>query len=154
MMRNTILNGKTGDRSIIRPWIDALNNPRIVTEKAGFLFKVSAKEERMELAVSPCLINGERLYHYDMHLEREDAYTLIGDVNAAGLFTILFKPESLPLGETQKAHYARSFRRFATLLLEQGYSGEGRLNEVTQAILSGLGLSPAPQTLEELSKAF
>lgn len=150
MIRKIIFNGKSGGNSIIKPWVRALNDPRIVTEKSGFLFKALAQNDCMELAVAPCLINGERLYHYNMHLKTESAYTLVGDVNAGGLFTILFNPEKLPLSETQKARYVRAFRLLAELLLEQGYSGEGNLSEVTQAILKDLGLSPAPRTLAEL----
>lgn len=150
MIRNVIFNGKPGDRSLIKSWVNALNNPRIVTEKAGFLFKVTLNDDQVELAVAPCMINGERLCHYNMKMKQEDAYTLIGDVNATGLFTILFKPESLPLCETQKERYVNNFQQFAKLLLEHGYSEKGRLNEVTQSILEEVGLHPAPQTLAEL----
>lgn len=150
-IRSVTLNGKKGDHKIAQPWIDAMNDPRIVTEKAGFLFKATIRQEHLLLAVSPVLINGERSHHYDQHLDEEDAYTLIGDISAAGVFTILFKPERLPLSETQKTRYLSAFRHFAALLLNQGYSGEGLLNDITQTVLEDLGLYPAPQTLAELN---
>ncbi len=141
------LNGKTGDAS---GWIRALNDECIVREKAGFLFKASFDGDHLMLAAAPCLINGERTMHYNMHLKKEDAFTLIGDVNAQGVFTILFKPESREQVAAQAEEYIERFRQFAAFLIENGYTGDGALDEVTQGLLESLGLSPAPQTLAEL----
>ncbi len=141
------LNGKTGDAS---GWIRALNDECIVREKAGFLFKASFDGDHLMLAAAPCLINGERTMHYNMHLKKEDALTLIGDVNAQGVFTILFKPDSRDQVSADAKIYIGRFRRFAAFLLQNGYTGDGLLDEVTQGILEELGLSLAPQTLAEL----
>ncbi len=141
------LNGKT---DVAAGWIRALNDERIVQEKAGFLFKASFDGDHLMLAVAPTLINGERSWHYNMHLEKEDAFTLIGDVNAQGVFTILFKPESREQVAAQAGEYIVLFRRFAAFLIEGGYTGNGVLDEVTQGVLESLGLSPFPKTLAEL----
>jgi len=144
------LNGKTGDASTAKGWIRALNDKRIVHEKAGFLFKASFDEDHLMLAVAPALINGERTMHYNMHLGMENQFTLIGDVNAQGFFTFLFKPDSMDQLITQSARFIYICRRFAGFLLENGYTGDGQLDEVAQGVLKKLGLSSAPQTLAEL----
>lgn len=145
------LNGKTGGASAAADWLRALNDARIVQEKAGFLFKASIDDEHLMLAVAPCLINGERNYHYNLHLKKEDAFTLIGDINAQGAFTILFKPESREQVAADAEKYIELFRRFASFLIDCGYAGDGALDEVTQGVLKSLGLSPAPQSLAGLA---
>jgi hypothetical protein len=150
-IRTITLNGKTGPSKIARPMIQALNDPRIITEKAGFLFKAAARENHLHLAVVPTLINGERNHHYDHQLQDEDAFTLIGDINATGDFTILFKPEQRQMSPEQKEHYLRNYRTFAQWLLDQGYTGKGTLSDVTQMILPEIGLDPVPATLAELA---
>ena len=142
------LNGKADDAS---GWIRALNDERIVREKAGFLFKVGFDGDHLMLAVLPTMINGERSYHYNQHLEKENAFTLLGDVNAEGVFTILFNPESREQVEADSEKYIELFHRFAAFLIENGYTGSCALDEVTQGILERLGLSPAPKTLADLS---
>ena len=142
------LNGKRGGAT---DWIRALNDPNLVREKAGFLFKASFDGDHLMLAVLPTLISGERSYHYNQHLEKEDAFTLLGDVNAEGVFTILFNPESHEQVEADAEKYIKLFRRLAGFLIENGYTGDGALDEVTQDILKSLGLSPAPKTLAELA---
>jgi hypothetical protein len=149
-IRRVTLNGKSGDPSVAADWIRALNDARIVQEKAGYLFKASVCGDQLMLAVEPCLINGARSYHYAMHLQQEDAFTLIGDVNAQGIFTILFKPESRAAVSQHAAEYLERFRAWAAFLRDAGYTGAGLLDEVTQSILHDLGLSPAPKTLAGL----
>jgi len=143
------LNGKADDAS---GWIRALNDECIVREKAGFLFKAGFDGDHLMLAVLPTLISGERSYHYNQHLEKEDVFTLIGDVNAEGVFTILFNPESREQVEADSEKYIGLFRQFAAFLIENGYTGNGALDEVTQGILKKLGLSPAPKMLLELKR--
>jgi len=145
------LNGKIGGPSMTAAWISALNDPRIVREKAGFLFKASLDGDHLMLAVVPCLINGARSHHYDQHLEKEDAFTLLGAVNAGGVFTILVKPDSGEQITTHSAEFIEAYRRFAAFLLNQGYAGGGLLDEVTQGVLRDFGLNSLPSTLSELS---
>jgi len=144
------LNGKRGGAA---DWIRALNDPNLLREKAGFLFKAGFDGDHLMLAVLPTMINGERSYHYNQHLEKEDAFTLLGDVNAEGVFTILFKPESREQAQANSEKYLEQFRRFAAFLIDGGYTGDGVLDEVTQGLLESLGLSPAPETLAGLVKS-
>jgi len=72
-------------------------------------------------------------------------------VDAKGVFTIAFKASSLKLGDDEKSRYLAVYRAFARLLLDQGYAGEGILDDVTQCVLAEIGRSPAPCTLAELA---
>ncbi|MBI9019868.1 MAG: hypothetical protein JEZ10_01260 [Verrucomicrobia bacterium] len=150
VVRKVTLNGNRGEPAIAAEWIRALNDGLILTKKAGFLFKASWDEDHLMLAVAPCLINGERSYHYNQHLEKEDAFTLIGEVSAQGVFTILFKPESREFAIQQAGRYIDLFRRFAEFLRQGGYAGEGKLDDVTQGVLKSLGMNCPPETLDEL----
>jgi hypothetical protein len=143
-------NGKRGGLSVARPWINALNDARLTTEKGGFLFKVSFDGDHIMLAAVPTLICNERSYHYNLRLDREDLFTLFGDVNAHGVFTILFKPESLSQLHQQAETYVELFQRLALFFREAGYCGEGRLDEVTQETLTMLGVVPPPDRLDAL----
>lgn len=148
--KKIMLNGKSGGISLAAAWVRALNDPRILQEKAGFLFKVFSDDDHVMIAVAPTLIQGERTYHYALHLETESAFTLAGDVNAQGVFTILFKPESMEASMEHRLEYIEQFRRFAAFLRQAGYVGPGRMDGVTQGVLNELGLSPAPETLAGL----
>ncbi len=150
LVNKVTLNGKTGGASVATDWIGALNDPRLVREKAGFLFKASFEGGHLMLAVAPTLINGERSYHYNMHLKKEDAFTLLGDVNAEGIFSLLFKPDHPGQFRAESSRFVGVCHRFAGFLIENGYAGKGMLNEVTQGLLEAAGLSPAPQVLADL----
>jgi hypothetical protein len=150
VINKVTLNGNAGGYSVAQDWICALNDERIVREKAGFLFKASLCEDHWMLAVAPCLINGERSYHYNMLLEQENQFTLIGSVDAQGAFTILFKPESRESVERSAAVYIGVFRQFAKFLGDTGYTGRGALDEVTQRVLKQLGISPVPESIFSL----
>lgn len=143
------LNGKTGDASIARGLIAALNDERIVREKAGYLLKASFAEDHLMLAVEPALIHGERTMHYNMHLEVENAFTLIGGLNAEGVFTLLCKPDSMEQFAADACRYVEVCRRFAGFLLDNGYTGEGQVDAVTQGFLKKAGFSPVPQVLAD-----
>jgi len=150
IIRTVTLNGVSGGLSIASPWIGALNDERLVLEKAGFLFKASLCGDHLLLAVEPFLIHGERRYHYNMRLAREDAYTLVGCVDVKGVFTIMVKPESQELSDVQRARYRAVFRAFAGLLLDGGYAGPGLLDEATRELLKELGHAPVPDRLAGL----
>lgn len=143
-------NGRRGGLSVAAEWIRALNDARLTAEKGGFLFKVSLDGDRLLLCALPAFIGDTRSYHYTMHLDKEDAFTLIGDVSAQGVFSILFKPESREAAVRQSAEYIERFRKFAAFLNDAGYCGAGRLDEVTQGVLKSLGVAHPPETLDAL----
>jgi len=151
-VRRVTLNGKMGKPSIVKGFIDALNDDRIITEKGGYLFKALTLGRRLVLGVTPYFIEGGRTFHYDTKLPGENEYTLIGSVTPEGIFDILFKPNSRELSTEDVLRYADSYVIFARFLLENGYCGEGRLDEVTVGMLQGAGLFiPAPTSITGLA---
>lgn len=143
-------NGKRGGLSVAAQWVRALNDVRMTAEKGGFLFKAAFAGDHLIVEAVPALIGDTRSYHYNLHLDKEDAFTLIGDVNAQGVFTILFKPESREAVTQHAAEYIGRFRKFAAFLNEAGYSGSGQLDEVTQGVLVSLGVEHPPEMLAGL----
>jgi hypothetical protein len=149
------LNGKTGKPSIATGFIGALNDERIISEKGGFLFKILAVDERLILGITPCFVDGVRTYHYDTRLPGEDEFMLIGSVTPRGSFEILFQPLSGDLSPEDAVRYADSYVIFARFLLENGYSGQGRLGSVTIDILGAAGLfQPVPEDLAGLASGI
>jgi len=146
------LNGRTGGLSSAAGWIQALNNPVLVREKGGFLFKASFNGDHLILEAAPALIQGARSYHYNMLPGLDDAFMLIGSVDAQGGFLILVKPPDEGFLNGHADQYAAVFRAFAIFLEEAGYSGAGHLDEITQGVLRKLGMAPPPQTLRELAR--
>jgi len=151
-IKEVTLNGDTGSHKMAADFIHALNDPGILTEKAGFLFKTTVCGDRLMLGITPYFINGERMYHYDVSLPVENEFTLIGSINAEGVFTIFFRPESLNIPPEKKEVYSDSYVIFARFLLENGYAGKGLLDGVTLKTLEETALFVSvPETLIELS---
>lgn len=148
------LNGKTGKPSIARSFIEALNDERIITENGGFLFKALTAGDRLVLGVTPYIIDGARTYHYDTQLPGEDEFTLIGSVTPSGTFEILFKPLSKKLSPEDIRKYSCTYVMLARFLLENGYSGQGRLDTVTISLLREAELfHNVPEDLTGLARA-
>jgi len=137
------LNGKTGKPSIVKQFIIALNDERIIAEKGGFLFKVLATGDRLILNILPCFIDCRRTYHYETLLQGENEFTLIGSITPGGSFEILFRPLSMELSPEDVRRYSDSYVILARFLLENGYSGQGSLGSVTVDILRAARLFQA-----------
>jgi hypothetical protein len=149
-INHVTFNGKRGGLHAASAWICALNDEKLTAQKGGFLFKAAFHENELVIAAVPTIIDGERSYHYNLHPKYEDAYTLIGGVNAQGVFNILFKMDShakLP----EKAHiYLDLYCRLADFFIKANYSGAGRLDDVTRHVLEEMGVDNPPKTLHAL----
>jgi len=153
-VRVVTLNGKSGKPSIVKNFVRAMNDERIIAEKGGFLFKVLASGDRLIMGVRPCFIDAVRAYHYDTQLPGENEFTLIGSVTPRGSFEILFRPLSMNIPPEDARKYADTYVLFARLLLENGFSGRGRLDEVTVRMLREARLfHPVPEDLVGLASA-
>jgi hypothetical protein len=147
----TILNGKRATGKALRQMARALADRKLLGERGGFLLKATLKDEGAWLSVVPCILNGARTYHYDMKLAEETAYTLIGAVNANGVFTLFFQPGPAGLGEDARGEYLKAYSRLAALLFDNGYDGEARLDWSTRRLLEESEVArPAPESLAAL----
>jgi hypothetical protein len=150
------LNGATGRPALARDLLQALNDPRTVTEKGGFLFKArleTGDPRHLVLGFTPCILHGNRTYHYNNRLPGEDEYTLVGSVTPNQVFEMLFKPPSVPLTDDDLRRYAVLYVTFARFFLEQGYRRKTALSPVTVQMLRETGLfEAAPEDLVGLAE--
>jgi hypothetical protein len=154
-IRKLTLNARTGTSGLARDLLRALNDPRILTEKGGFLFKARLEADdptHLILGVTPCLLDWQRTYHYDTRLPGEDAYTITGTVTPGLVFELLFNPPAAVLTEHQRCLYARLFVVFARFMLEQGLRPGATLGIVTRQLIQEAGLfQPPPEDLPALA---
>lgn len=151
-IRRVVLNGEPAAGRQVRAMVRAIGDARILVEKGGFLLRAAVDGETLALAVIPCIINGARTHHYEMPLPVENAGTLMGGVTAEGAFTLLFRPESVPVPPAQVAAVADTAVQLARFLLEHGYAGPGPLDGVTQGCFAEIAAFAAlPSTLADLA---
>lgn len=149
------LNGDSGKPGTVRSLIRALNDSRILTEKGGFLFKTrldAGDPTHLLLGITPCLLDGQRTYHYDTRLPGEDAFTITGSVTPGLVFELLFNPPAAVLTDRQRFLFARLFVVFARFLLERGLRPGATLGIVTRQLIREAGLlQPPPEDLPALA---
>ncbi len=145
------LNGVAGDITILGDWVRALMNPAVLREKGGYLFKASFADRQAFFAVAPYVLDGQRSYHFAMQIEQDDAHTLIGVVDANGAFGFTFKPDQPEITTAYRLSCLATCRRFARVLIDAGYRGDGVLDDVTKGQLAGWGGHSAPDSLAALA---
>lgn len=146
-----ILNGQRAGKQALRQALQALCTQDILAANGGFLIKATLAEDQTWIDIVPCVINGERTYHYDMKLAVETESTLIGAVNTHGIFTLFFQPAAPVISEADRLEIGAAFRRLARLITNGGYFGCGRLDWGTRKLLDETGIfKPAPESLLDL----
>ncbi len=112
------------------------------------LFKASLDAGTLFFGVIANFSGGERGYHYEIRLPREDEFTLIGGISGRRELTLLFKNRNVD--ESARAVYRRVYREVVQLLLSaSGY----RLvfDPITVQLIREAGLfSPVPAEPQEL----
>jgi len=141
-----ILNGQSASGKILDQAMHALSDSSILVEKGGFLIKATLTDTVTWIDIVPCVINGNRTYHYDMQLEVETEFTLVGSVNANGIITLFFNPKQAPLSDHAVMEYGLAYTRLSQLLKDAGYTGEGILDWSTQKLLEESGIRKPPPT--------
>ena len=150
-MSRIYINNKKADCNTIKAMIEAISNKTILTEKGGFLLKVTVLTDYIYIGIIPNFINGERTYHYDIEIGIENEFTLIGAINHQQIFTLLFKPINPILTSKAKEQYYTVYREFADFLFTNGYNNTGELDWITQKILTESEVcSNSVKTLKEL----
>lgn len=151
-MNRIYINSKKANRNKIKALIEAISNKTILTEKGGFLLKVTVLADQIYIGIIPNYINGERTFHYDIEIGVENEFTLIGAVNHQQVFTLLFKPVNPILPDKAKEQYYTAYKKFADFLFSNGYNNIGELDWITQKILTESNVSNnSIKTLKELA---
>ena len=146
------INKVKAGKKLIKSVTAAMSNPKILTEKGGFLFKISYTQNKLYFGIIPSFLGGERTHHYEIEMNHEDEYTLIGGINSSGVMTLLFKPAAQPLRKEAKSNYYKTFQTFAFFLFNNGYRSSGELDWITRKLLADSGVCTADvRNLKEFS---
>jgi hypothetical protein len=117
---NLICNGREVSRGEWVAEVGRLLEPRQLKSSGGVLFKAGIDADTLFFGVIANFSGGERGYHYEIRLPREDAYTLIGGISVQQELSILFKNRTV--NDEARAIYRRVYRELVQLLLEaSGY---------------------------------
>lgn len=145
-MQSVILNGQPASEKDLALLAQALSTPDIVTEKGGYLFKSRMDGETFHFGILPNFLNGQRAYHYEIHIE-PSPFNLIGSINPNGTLTVLFKPDrskiGQPLSHAEKAEYGRQYAQLARFLLQCGLPATFPLDSVSAGVLREMELAVA-----------
>jgi hypothetical protein len=140
------VNKQKAGKKLIKNLISAFNDSSVLTEKGGFLFKVTLTKNLLHIGVIPNFINNQRTYHYDIEIGVENEFTIIGGISNQGVFNLLFKPKSSPLSPEKKEEYCRVYTVFARFLVENGLNGTGKLDWITNNLLEESRIFSRPIT--------
>ena len=135
----------------------ALQDPAILTEKGGYIFKAALMEECLHLALCPTVIGAIRQMHHTMVLEVASPLIADGFINADGsLAVVLLKPGAAPLLQAGDRPAAEALLRcLGQTLLGWGLAPQVPLDFITRLTVEECGLLPAcPASLGELVAAF
>ncbi len=152
-----ILNGEEKNPNEIRKILAAISNKKILKEKGGYVTKTSILDNHFFIGIIPAFIEGRKKYHYDIKLEYENQFTLIGSINADETMTIVFKLDKETylrgLSEKEKAKMRNNYIKFARVFTDNGFPEDFKLDSSTIMLLERSRLfEKTPKILEEISK--
>lgn len=109
-----VLNRKpiTGDE--LHETLTAILTPGSIIATGGILFKAGVSGSTFCLGILPNYHEGERGYHYNIHLPVENEFTLIGGITAQRELTILFI--CTDVDDEKRVEYRRAYRVLARII--------------------------------------
>jgi len=138
--------------TLLRTLMSAFN-PQVLVANGGYLFKASLDGTVFHLGIVPTLHEGERGYHFNIHLKQEDVFTLIGNITPKRELTILFRNPAMK--EEDNSIYQRVYAQLARLFLNASPDKPFTLDWITTHLMEEKRIFPQlPQTLEELAEAL
>jgi len=155
-IKNIVLNDEEKSSKDIKAIISSLSDYKILILKSGFIFNASILENSLYMGILPYFIEGERTYHYDIHLPLEGKSLLYGFINSNKTLDLLFKPNS----ETYNGYFlpgiADIFRdnyiRLARFLIKNGFGRHVAFDVGTQNLFEETKLfANIPKTVEALA---
>jgi len=154
-MIKIILNRQPVSDSEIKKIITSLSDPAVIQTKGGFLLKSYLDGTTLYLEILPYMINGERTYHYNMHLPESAEFGLSGFINSNKSITLLpivsgdFAKEGFT--EKQKKGFLNQIIQLCHYCIKWGFDDNFAVDFVTGQILTQLGVSGEIETTGELS---
>ncbi len=124
--------------------VKSISNPKILTEKGGYLLQAIIENEILYLALQPSYINGQRTYHYDMVLPVESKISYSGGINIDETFSFMLIIDReiflKGIGETIKQKLRANYVKVAKLLIINGFPDSFALDWGTKNIIEELSL--------------
>ncbi len=143
------LDGRVIKASQLVKRITVILEPKNLITTGGILFKSEISGDVFELGILPQFFEGERGYHYDIHLKGENEFSLIGSLTAQRELTILFK--CLEMTDEKRAVYRKNYRAIARLFDLCSGSNEIQLDWITTKLMEDqLIYRQTPSTLKEI----
>ena len=128
-------------------------SPQVLIANGGYLFKASLQGSVFHFGIVPTLREGERGYHYHIHLKHEDVFTLIGNITPQRELTILFKNPAMK--DDDNPVYQRVYAQLARLFLNASPDRPLTLDWITTHLLEEKRIFPqVPQTLAQLAESL
>ncbi len=154
---DTILNGSYPAPKLVKQVVAALQDPVILTEKGGYIFKAALTGEVLHIGLIPTLVGDTRKVHHAIDLNIETPMIINGFFNADGtLGMVLLKPGAKPCLTPEDRPLARRLMVcFCQCLLTWGLPQSLPLDLTTDLTLHETGLAEGdPSTLAELLDAL
>ena len=151
-----ILNNTEKSPKELKSIIFSLSDHKILILKSGFIFNASILDDSLYISILPYFIEGERTYHYDIHLPLQGKCLLYGFVNANKTLDLLFKPAS----ETYNGCFlpgiadifCDNYIRLTRFLIEDGFRRHFKSDLGTQNLFEETKLfANIPKTVEALA---
>ncbi len=106
---------RVGYEQLRRELSSALDRERL-QRSGGLLFQAVLVPPALHFGMLPAFIEGERGYHYDIHLKMKDNCTLIGTISSSRVLTLLYKiPQP---DDEQRRRLHATYQVVARLLLD------------------------------------
>ncbi len=148
-IREIYLNRRSISSSELIIQLKDILKPEHLTTTGGILFKSGISGETFHLGILPQFFEGERGYHYDIHLKHKDEFTLIGSLTAQRSLTILFK--CLEMTDEKRGIYRKNYQVIARVLELCKGSSEISLDWITPKLIEDQGIFLSnPETLQEI----
>jgi hypothetical protein len=145
-----VFNQKCVGRDQLVRQLAAILEEKALQAVGGILFKAGTAEDAFHLSLIPNFYEGERGYHYNIHIPCEDEFTLIGGISPQRELTILFKNREVD--DAARDIYRRNYRMLVQLLLESAGEQPFAFDWITVQLLREQEIFPTvPETLEDLA---
>jgi hypothetical protein len=154
-MTSLVINGQQESDSGGKTIITSLSDQAVLQARGGFLVKTGHLDGTQYLELLPYVLEGERTYHYTMHLPDVVQYGLSGFINTNRTLTLIpIVTESYlqeGLSSEQKLQFREQYRLFSLVLVDHGFNSIFSLDTVTIQVLDQIGYPGEPATVADLA---
>ncbi len=137
------LNGEKVPTEELCRAISSISDRTTIIEKGGFLFKASFFCDEIHFGILPYVVGGERMWHYNIIMKREDAYRITGFINSNYTITVIpdiaGKNIAKNFSAEMKSEFSRRMRLLADILIRFGFDPNFKVDAITLGVLEMIG---------------